>query len=115
MLKHTISIRHAFKGIWVAVTTQTNLRIHFLIASVVVAASVLCRVSAVELLVLVLTIGLVMVAEMVNTALEFLSNAVTLEENVYIRHAKDVGAGAVLLSALFAVLVGLMIFVPKLL
>ena len=113
MLKHTMSFRHALAGIWVALTTQANIRVHFLIASAVIAAAVLYHASATELLVLVLTIALVMVAEMVNTALEFLANAVTLEANVHIKHAKDVGAGAVLLTGLFAVLVGLMIFVPK--
>lgn len=113
MLTHTISFRHALTGIWVALTTQANIRIHFLIASAVLATAVFYHTSAIELLVLVLTIGLVMVAEMINTALEFLSNAVTLEKNEHIKHAKDVAAGAVLLSAVFAALVGLMIFLPK--
>lgn len=115
MHKHTISLRHALSGIWVAVATQTNLRIHFLVASLALALAVLYHVSVLELLVLLLTIALVMVAELVNTALEFLSDAVTLEVNESIKRAKDVGAGAVLLTAIFAVIIGMLIFAPKLL
>ena len=114
-MRHTISFHNAFAGIWTAVTTQNNLRIHFLLGSLVLFAAAYLRLSIENVLVLVLAIALVMVAEMVNTALEFLSNAVTLEQNHFIKHAKDVSAGAVLLSAIFAVLIGLMIFIPALL
>jgi undecaprenol kinase len=113
MLKHTISFKNAFAGIWTAITTQSNLRIHFLVASIVIGCSVYFEVSHIELLAVVLTIGMVMIAEMINTAIEFLADAITLEHNEYIKYAKDVAAGTVLLSAIFAALVGLIIFVPK--
>jgi diacylglycerol kinase len=113
MLKHTISFQNAFKGIWTAITTQTNLRIHFLIASLIIGLSVYFEVSHTELLLLILTIGMVMIAELVNTSIEFLCDAVTLEHNEYIKYAKDVAAGSVLLSAIFATLIGAIIFIPK--
>lgn len=113
MLRHAISFKHAFAGIWTAVTTQLNLRIHFAIGSVVLILAVLLKIDFDHILDLLLTIMIVMTAEMVNTSLEFMSDAITLEKNPYIKAAKDVSAGAVLISAIFAVLVGLIVFIPK--
>jgi diacylglycerol kinase len=113
MLKHTISFQNAFRGIWTAITTQTNIRIHFVVASLVLLTAVYLHLSIFDILVLVLTISIVMLAELINTSIEFLSDAVTLEHNEYIKQAKDVSAGAVLLSAIFAAIIGLMIFIPK--
>ncbi|MFH2085790.1 MAG: diacylglycerol kinase family protein [bacterium] len=115
MLKHTISFRNAFCGIWTAIITQNNIRVHFIIASLVIFSAAYLHLSMSEILMLILTIGLVMVAEMVNTAIEFFCDAITLEHNEYIKQAKDVSAGAVLISAIFAALIGIIIFVPKLL
>ena len=114
MSKHTISFKNAFIGIWTAITTQTNIRIHVLIASLVLIAAVYLQLTIFDILVLVLAITVVMLAEMVNTAIEFLCDAVTLEHNENIKRAKDVSAGAVLISAIFAALIGLVVFIPKL-
>lgn len=114
MQKHTISFQNALNGIWIALSTQINIRIHFVVASLVLVFSVYLHLSISEILVLVLSISMVMLAEMVNTGIEFLSDAVTLEQNENIKRAKDVSAGAVLLSAIFAALIGIMIFIPKL-
>lgn len=114
MQRHTISFKHAFEGIWTALTTQTNIRIHFLIGSLVLIAAVYLSIPFAQILVLILTISVVMLAEMVNTSIEFFCNAITTEKNDYIKHAKDVSAGAVLLAAIFALLIGLVIFIPKL-
>lgn len=113
MRPHTISFRHALSGIYQAVTTQLNLRIHLLIATLVCLLAVWLRVDLVEGLVLLLAVSSVLVAELVNSALESLSDAVTLESNSYIKSAKDISAGAVLTAAFFAALTGLLIFVPK--
>lgn len=113
MKKHTISFINAFKGIWTAITTQSNIRIHFVIGSVVLFAGVYLQISVDHIIDLLLAISLVMTAEMVNTSLEFMSDAITLEQNINIKWAKDVAAGAVLLSAIFAIFVGLMVFLPK--
>jgi diacylglycerol kinase len=113
MLRHAISFKHAFAGIWTAVTTQTNMRIHFLVGSLVLLMAVLLQIDFDHILDLILTIMVVMTAEMVNTSLEFMSDAITLEKNPYIKAAKDVSAGAVLIAAIFAILVGLIVFIPK--
>ncbi len=115
MSKHTISFQNAFNGIWTAITTQTNLRIHFVVASLVIFAAVYLRIDLDHILDLIVAISIVMLAEMINTAIEFLCDAVTLEHNENIKRAKDVSAGAVLISAIFAALIGLIVFVPKLL
>lgn len=114
MSKHTISFKNAFAGIWTAVTTQTNIRIHFIIASLVLIAAVYLEVSLDHVLDLIVAISIVMLAEMINTAIEFLCDAVTLEHNENIKMAKDVSAGAVLISAIFAALIGFIVFIPKL-
>lgn len=113
MHKHTISFQNAFRGIWTAIVTQANIRIHFLIGSLVLLVAVYLRSPLAEILVLILTIALVMLAEMVNTSIEFFCDAITSDHNNNIKYAKDVSAGAVLLSAIFAAIIGLMIFVPK--
>lgn len=113
MHKHTISFTHAFRGIWTALQTQTNLRIHFTIAALVLVAATVLRSSIFDIFVLVLTIMIMLFAEMVNTAIEFLADAVTLEHDPFIKQAKDVAAGGVLLAAIFAILIGLMVFLPK--
>jgi len=113
MHKHTISFLNAFRGIWTAITTQLNVRIHIFVGSLVLFLAVYLQIPIPEILMLVLTIMIVIVAEMVNTAIEFMSDAITLEHDENIKYAKDVAAGAVLISAIFAVFIGLIIFAPK--
>jgi diacylglycerol kinase (ATP) len=113
MYKHAISFKHAGRGIWTAVKTQTNIRIHIIAAAIIFLLSVFYHVSHTDILVLTLTVMIVIFAEMVNTAIEFLADAVTLEHDPYIKQAKDVAAGGVLISAIFALAIGLMIFVSK--
>ena len=115
MRTHTISFRHAARGVVHATGTQLNLRLHLIITTLVIFLSILLEVSILEVLVLLLTIALVLTAELINTAIEYLGDAITLENNEFLRNAKDVSAGAVLVSAIFAVLIGLTIFIPKLL
>lgn len=114
MRKHTISFINAFKGIWTAVSTQSNLRIHFVVGSLVLFFASYLHLTFDKVVDLILAIMIVMVAEMVNTSIEFLSDAVTLEHNEHIKFAKDVSAGAVLVSVIFAVFIGVMIFLPEL-
>ncbi len=114
MHRHTISFKNAFYGIWTALTTQVNVRIHFLIASIVLVSAALLHLPLSSILDLILTISIVLMAEMANTAIEALADAVTTEQNPYIKVAKDVAAGGVLLTAILAIIVGLIIFVPYL-
>ncbi len=108
------SFRHAYDGIISAVRTQRNMRFHVFAAVGVLAASLLLGVSGQELAVLVLTIVVVLVVEMLNTALEFVVDLVTNEYHPLAKLAKDVSAGAVLVSSVGAVLVGYLVLADDL-
>lgn len=115
MRQHTISFKNAIVGISTAARTQTNIRIHLVATIAVFLAGAYYHITLTEGLILLLTVATVFVAEMFNTAIEFLSDAVTLEQNKYIRAAKDIAAGGVLFAAILAAAVGSLIFIPKLL
>ncbi len=109
------SFRYAFRGVLYALRTQPNIRIHLAVALLVVVAAVWLGVSPPEVALLVLAIGLVLVSEMVNTAVETLLDALAPGYHALVGAAKDVSAGAVLVSAVGAVLVGLAVLGPPLL
>jgi len=113
MSSYPISFANAFAGIVIAARTQTNIRIHLFATTIVFLASVYFHISLTEGLILILTIAQVYVAEMFNTALEFLSDAVTKEQNQLIKYTKDVAAGGVFFSAALALVIGILIFLPK--
>lgn len=113
MRHHTISFRHAANGIYIAARTQLNIRIHLLATALVLLLGSYLKISVAEALILLLTIAVVMIAELANTALEFLSDAITTNYNENIKNTKDIAAGAVLLAAIFACLIGGIIFLPK--
>lgn len=115
MHKHTISLKNALTGIWTALNSQVNIRIHVVIGSLVLLASVYLKLSLDHILDLLLVIALVITTELVNTSIEATCDAVTLDHHPQIKIAKDVAAGAVLFVSVFAVLVGMIIFIPKLL
>ena len=100
------SFEHAYQGIIYALRTQRNMRIHAIVAVLVLVASLLVSVSALELAALVLTIMIVFVTEMLNTALEFAVDLVTSEYRPLAKLAKDVSAGAVLVTSVAALAVG---------
>ena len=108
------SFEHAYRGMISAVRTQRNMRFHVVAAVVVLVASLLVGVSKLELAILVLTILVVFVTEMFNTAMEFVVDMVTSEYHPLAKLAKDVSAGAVLVSSVGAVLVGYLILADNL-
>ncbi len=111
----TESFRDGFRGIFYLFQTQRNARIHLGITLVAVGAGLWLWLSPLEWVVLILTISLVLAMEMINTALEALSDAAITSYHPLVRTAKDVAAGAVLVTALGAVVVGLLLFVPRIL
>jgi diacylglycerol kinase (ATP) len=108
------SFEHAYRGMISAVRTQRNMRFHVAAAVVVLVASLLVGVSKLELAILVLTILLVFVTEMFNTVIEFVVDMITREYHPLAKLAKDVSAGAVLVSSVGAVLVGYLILADNL-
>ena len=108
------SFGYAFEGIAYTVRTQRNARVHMLVGALVVLAAVYFRVSATEWAVLALTFGVVFSAEMINTVAELSVDLLTQRRHPLAKVAKDVSAGAVLVTALAAIGVGIAIFGPRL-
>jgi undecaprenol kinase len=109
------SFGHAFAGFSHGLRTQANLRIHIAAAVCVIIAGLLFQISTVEWAILVVTIMIVMSAELFNTAIEAAVDRVGNEPHPLSKVAKDTAAGAVLIGAIGAVIVGLLIFGPRLL
>ncbi|SEA17590.1 diacylglycerol kinase family protein [Pedobacter hartonius] len=107
------SFGYALSGITYTVKTQMNFRIHLAIILLVGIAGWYFRLSAAEWVWIVLTIGLVLVAELLNTAIELLVDLVSPGFDVQAGRVKDIAAGAVLVAAGISVVTGLIIFVPK--
>jgi len=113
--RHTISIKNALRGIYWAISNHPNFSIHILAIIVVAILSFLLGVSKAEVLILLLTIGFVFSIELVNTSIEALSDKVAGGKyHDLIKITKDVSAGAVLVSAITAIVIGAVIFLPKL-
>jgi len=104
---------NAFTGFDYAFRTERNLKIHFSIAVLVITAGVFLKISAVEWAIIMLTIGAVFVTEMINTAIEYTVDLASPEKHDLARKAKDVSAGAVLAITASSVVIGLIIFLPK--
>lgn len=113
--KRLQSFRYAFNGIKLLVTSEPNAWIHCLAAICVVIAGAVLGLTSMEWIVVVIAIGSVLAAEAVNSSIEALADLVSPEYNEAIKRTKDLAAGAVLLIAIAAAIVGLILFVPKLL
>jgi diacylglycerol kinase (ATP) len=107
------SFNYAFEGIIHVLRTQRNLRIHFLAAAVVLVAALLSNVSKLELIVLLLAIAFVLIAEMINSAIEGAIDVSTTSFDPNAKLAKDIAAGAVLIATVNAVAVGYLVFSGK--
>ena len=109
------SFRHAFRGWWYVLRTQRNAWIHGLVATAVFIVGLWLGLPPRDWAVLILTIAMVFAAEFINTAIEAVVDLATQEHHPLAKVGKDVGAAAVLIAALAAVLVGLLILGPPLL
>lgn len=106
-------IENALHGIMLALKAEKNLRIHVFIAVSVIIAGLLLNIEAIKLCILLLTIGLVIIGEMTNSAIEFALDA--MYKNKYsqlVKMAKDICAGTVLFTSVLSVIIGLIIFIP---
>lgn len=105
----------AIAGVMWLVKTQRNAQIHVVAAFVVTVLGLWLGINRIEWCMIVVVAGLVVAAEALNTAVEHLADRITTQTDEHIRRAKDVAAGAVLVAAMAAVVVGLLVFVPHLL
>jgi len=109
------SFGYAFKGIGYAAATQLNFRVHLVATLTAVCMGYALHISVNEWQWIMLCITLVLVTELLNTAIETLTDLVSPGYHEKAGRVKDVAAGAVVITALFALLTGLIIFLPKLL
>ena len=107
------SVSHALDGIAYTASHERNFRIEIMAACLVTVFSYFLHVSVIEWCILLLTISLVLVLEMVNTAIERTVDLVTKDYYELAKNAKDVAAGAVLVASMFSVVLGILIFLPK--
>jgi diacylglycerol kinase (ATP) len=107
------SFNYAIEGVVHVLRTQRNMRIHFVIAVAVLITAAAVGVSKIELIVLLLSITFVLVAEMINTAVEGTIDASTTSFDPMAKLAKDIAAGAVLIASVNAVAVGYLVFAGK--
>lgn len=109
------SFKYAFEGIYTGLKEEKNMKIHFGIMILVIIFGIILKISKIEWIICVILFGLVISLELMNTAIENTVDLITQEKNPKAKIAKDVAAGAVLVAAIVSVIIGLMIFVPKVL
>ena len=112
MNKFLKSFGYATKGLSTAMNGR-NFKIQLISAIAVISLSTFLKISRIEFAVVFLTIGFVLATEMLNTAIEEICNKFHPETHPHIALIKDVAAGAVLLSSIIALIVGMIIFVPR--
>jgi len=106
------SFKAAINGIAYVARNETNFRIHLVFVLLVISGGCLFSISSMNWVMLFLSMAFVLCAEIFNTAIEVLCNKVEPAQDPLIRIIKDVAAGAVLLSAIAAIVIGLIIFLP---
>ncbi|MDI7248402.1 MAG: diacylglycerol kinase family protein [Bacillota bacterium] len=109
------SFRCAVQGVRAVLSAERNMRIHFVAAAAVLAAAGALGVSAVELACLVIAIALVLICELTNTALELVCDIACPTWEMRVKTVKDIAAGTVLVSAVWAAVVGAAVLGPRLL
>ena len=109
------SFKFAFNGIWLLLNNEHNSRIHLLASLLAITLGFVLNINLLEWSLLIIVIGIVFLTELLNTALETLADIIEPEKNEKIRKTKDYAAAAVLISAIISLLVGGLIFIPKIL
>jgi len=104
------SFKAAFQGIRAAIVSQQNLKIHVAVALTVCAAGVYVDLTLIEWALVAVAIGLVISAELMNTAIETLVDVVEPEKNPRAGRVKDIAAGAVLVASIAAIIIGVLVF-----
>jgi diacylglycerol kinase len=105
---------YAFNGLWYTLHTQRNVRIHVSIAIIAILLGIVLHITAVEFALVFVAITGVFIAEMFNTVFELCIDLASPDYHPLAKIAKDVAAGAVLLSAILSIVIGLFVFGPHL-
>lgn len=111
--KKGIGLKYALQGILLAYTHERNFRIHIIISLLVIGGSFLLKLTRFEWLFVLLSIVLVLMTELINSNIERIIDYIKPEYHPQAKIIKDIAAGTVFIAALFAVIVGCIIFIPK--
>ena len=109
------SFKYAFNGIVIGFRGEQNLLVDFVCSVLVIILGFILHISKLDFICLFIMIGLVFMAELFNTSLEYLVDLVSPEYNTLAGNSKDCAAGAVLVMAIISVVVGGIIFIPRIL
>ncbi len=112
--KRLKSFKYAFNGLKILFIEEHNSRIHLVAAIIVVVLGLICEISSFEWIAIILAIGLVIALELVNSAIENLSDFVCNDRQELIKKTKDLAAAGVFWASIAAFTIGLIIFFPKL-
>lgn len=107
------SVGYAFKGALFLLKTEPSIKVQFVIGIIVTVAGFWYKISVTEWLIQFLAIGLIMSIEGVNTAIEEMANFIHPEHHKKIGIIKDIAAGAVFIASIFAIIIGFIIYIPK--
>ena len=107
------SFGYAFRGIKLLIKGEHNAWIHILVTIVSVILGFYYKINTTEWFAIIISIGMVLMAETFNSSIEELADKVNPEQDIKIKNTKDLAAGAVLISAIMAIVIGSIIFVPK--
>lgn len=108
-----IGFSYAWNGLSTVLKRERNFRIHIFAAILVVSVGLLVKLSPIEWLIICLTITIVLVTEIVNSAIEKTIDYISKDEHPDAKNIKDMAAGAVLIAAIASIIIGVIIFLPK--
>lgn len=111
--KFLMGFKYAFCGIFTAIKSERNLKVHLFMMIAVIIAGIYFNISRLEWFICIILFAIVIAGELFNTAIETIVDMVSPEKNDLAKKAKDVSAGAVLILAIGSAIIGLMIFIPK--
>lgn len=107
------AVKKALSGIWYGIKTQRNIKIQIVVSILVIIAGIILKLTITEFIFVVLAIMIVLIAEMINTAIEVTVNLCTDKYHELAKIAKDVAAGAVVLAAINAIIIATLILINK--
>jgi len=114
IIKRIKSFGYALKGIWLLFRHEANAQVHLLAIVVVTTAGLFFHISKMEWALIAIAIGMVVAAEAFNSAIEKLTDSIYKEQHETAGKIKDIAAGAVLVCAIVAVIIGCVVFLPYL-
>jgi diacylglycerol kinase len=109
------SFRFAMNGLWSLLKYEHNSRIHLAVAITAIILGMMLKLNSYEWSIIIILIGIVFITELLNSALESLADVTNPDLNELIKKAKDYSAAAVLVSAIISVVIGMIIFIPRIL